>query len=327
MNTPPRISVLMPAYNALPYIREAVDSVVSQECSDWELVISDNGSTDGTLDYYESLRDERIRVFRQPQNLGVYGNLNFLLLQARAPIAQILCADDTLLPGALEQIAKFMEQRPQCALSRCWALGHAAFYGPEGLAHVQGSLPTSLRPRAAALAYATFGNPVGNLSQAAIRPELVKQVGQFDATLPYMGDREFWARVSRRYGLELQNTELVMERTHPQQNRNLLSRNYENTAQADRVLSVLQTLVEKSDLPVLRRHWTAHFLSPRVPATVREIVHGQLGRARDIWKALPREFSPVRIFLAYPFWKLGMRNRSTDELMRRILVLNQDGTA
>ena len=77
----PRISVLMPVYNGMPYIPDAVESVLAQDEQDWELVISDNGSTDSTRDYLRSLQDPRIRVHLQQANLGIFGNLNFLLAQ------------------------------------------------------------------------------------------------------------------------------------------------------------------------------------------------------------------------------------------------------
>jgi len=61
----PRISVLMPVYNGMPYIPEAVESVLAQDEQDWELLISDDGSTDGTRDYLDTVRDSRIKVIHQ----------------------------------------------------------------------------------------------------------------------------------------------------------------------------------------------------------------------------------------------------------------------
>jgi glycosyltransferase involved in cell wall biosynthesis len=224
----PRISVLMPVYNGMPYVREAIDSVRAQSCQDWELVISDNGSVDGTADYVRSVQDSRIRFYQQTDNLGVYGNLNFLIAQAKSSIAKILCADDTLLSGALEKIATFMEERPQCAVSRCWAVGDKKKYSVGGPNEIESTLPIRLEPNAAVLAYATCGNLVGNLSQAACRPQLIMQAGGFNAEFPYAGDREAWVRVCNQSGLDLQNEELVFERIHPNQFRNLLNKQYES---------------------------------------------------------------------------------------------------
>jgi glycosyltransferase involved in cell wall biosynthesis len=320
----PRISVLMPVYNGMPFIREAIDSVRAQSCQDWELVISDNGSTDGTADYVRSVQDSRIRFYQQAADLGVYGNLNFLIAHAESPIAQILCADDTLLDGALEKIATFMEARPTCALSRCWTTGDAAFFGPDGPGHIQGSLPRSLNPAAAVLAYATFGNPVGNLSQAACRPQKIVEAGGFKAEYSYAGDREGWVRVIHRSGLELQNEELVFERTHPLQNRNLLNKKYQSFGQINRTIELMATLVDQPDLPLLRKHWAIHFFSPRSTAFVREILGGNLRLASSMWRGLPLGISAAVCMASYPLWKLNWPPASTTvhRLMKRINEIN-----
>src|SRR5688500_15313128 len=93
------ISILTPVWNGLPFVKECIDSVLSQEFQEWELIISDNGSTDGTRDYLDTLKDERIKIYKQEKNLGIYGNLNFLLSKASAPIGYWLCADDYFHPG------------------------------------------------------------------------------------------------------------------------------------------------------------------------------------------------------------------------------------
>jgi len=184
---PIRISVLMPVYNGMPYLAEAVGSVLAQDEKDWELVISDNGSTDGSLDYLDSLLDPRIRVFRQHQNLGIFGNLNFLLAEARAEVAKILCSDDSfLLSVSLGRIAKFMEDRPWCAVSRCLGKGDFSRYFESGRQwRFEAKLPTRIFPEASLLAFATFGNIVGNLTKAACRPKQVLEAGGFDQAYPY----------------------------------------------------------------------------------------------------------------------------------------------
>ncbi|WP_428311597.1 glycosyltransferase family 2 protein [Hydrocarboniphaga sp.] len=320
----PKISVLMPVYNGIPYIQEAIDSVLTQEYRDLELVVSDNGSTDKTADYVRSLNDPRIRFFQQISNLGVYGNLNFLIAEARAPIAQILCADDKLLDGALARIAQFMEERPTCALSRCWTVGDLAFFGPSGPGYIQGSLPLSLNCAAAVLAYATFGNPVGNLSQAVCRPEKVIEVGGFNSEFSYAGDREGWLRVINRFGLELHNEELVFERIHPLQNRNLLNTNYESFVQINRTVELMAALVDPTDISLLKRHWIIHFLSPRTSAFVREAVRGNFQIASSMWRNLPLGISASACLTAYPLWKFrsSAATATVERLMKRINEIN-----
>lgn len=320
----PRISVLMPVYNGMPYIPEAVESVLAQDEQDWELVISDNGSTDGTRDYLRSLQDPRIRIHLRQANLGIFGNLNFLLAQAQASIAKILCADDRLLPGALARIATFMEERPWCAVSRCWAEGDSRRFQRGQRGELIGALPSRIHPEAALLAFATFGNIVGNLSKAACRPRLVLEQGGFDQRFPYAGDYEGWLRVSERYGLALQDVELVFERQHPAQSSSLLNRRNELFSQLTKLIERLATKVPPSDLALFKRHWTIHFLAQRLPKLARQVMAGQYDLARAGLTDLPLGISPIAVIAAYPIVKFNLppARATTRKLFARIVEVN-----
>lgn len=320
----PSISVLMPVYNGMPFIKEAVESVLAQDFTDWELIISDNGSIDETQDYLNSLKDPRIRLFMQETNLGIFGNLNFLLKNANTEIAKILCADDTLLPNALRSISQFMITRPNCAVSRCWNKNDSIKFGPGGDAELEGALPSHLEPKASVLAFATFGNLVGNLSKAACRPNLVLEVGGFSQEYPYAGDYEGWARVASRYGFDLQNEELVFERRHVAQNSNLLNLNNELYQQTNRIIANFSTQIESKDLPILRRHWIIHFFSCRLSRVLRFALRGKFNIALKPIQNLPLGISIWAVFVAYPIWRLKLppAQETTRKLFSRILELN-----
>ncbi|MES1992843.1 MAG: glycosyltransferase family 2 protein [Pseudomonadota bacterium] len=324
----PRISILMPVYNGMPYIPEAVESVLAQDEQDWELVISDNGSTDSTRDYLSTLQDPRIRVHLQQANLGIFGNLNFLLAQAQASIAKILCADDKLLPGALARIAAFMEERPWCAVSRCWADGDARRFQPGQRDELIGALPSRISPEAALLMFATFGNIVGNLSKAACRPQLVLEQGGFDQGFPYAGDYEGWMRVSERYGLALQDVELIFERRHAAQNSSLLNRSNELFPQLTKLIEMLATKVPSGDLALFKRHWTIHFLAQRLPKLARQAMAGEYGLARAGLTNLPLGISPIAVIAAYPILKFNLppARATTRKLFARIVAINGAST-
>ena len=324
-----RISVLVPVYNGLPYICEAIDSVLAQECQDWELVISDNGSKDGTRDYLRTLSDPRIRIYLQPLNLGIMGNLNFLLAQARAPIAKILGHDDLLLPGALERTAQFMEERPGCAVSRCWAQGDSIRYAKGGALQWEGRLPDRLEPAAAVLAFATFGNLVGNICRAACRPQWVLEAGGFDQKYPSAGDYEGWQRVAKIFGICLQNEELVFERVHPLQDSNLSVQKNTLYPQINAILEVIAREVDPSLIKVLKRHWTVHFLSPRFSRFIRQVLKGHFSMAASVWANMPLGISAFSSIAAYPVFKLKLPQSdiTTNYLFSKIVKSNKAGLA
>lgn len=117
----PEISVVIPSFNDGKYLAKAVDSVKAQTFSNWEIVICDDGSTDGTSpEAAEALAAERIRVVRHSTNRGLAATRNTAIRAARAGIIVPLDADDQLPPDALALIAKALAEHP----SGDFAFGH-----------------------------------------------------------------------------------------------------------------------------------------------------------------------------------------------------------
>lgn len=90
----PLVSVLMPAYNAELYIKEAIESIVAQTYTNWELLVCDDGSTDRTLSVIETFSDARIKKFKNERNVGNLATMNFLLGECRGDLITMLDADD-----------------------------------------------------------------------------------------------------------------------------------------------------------------------------------------------------------------------------------------
>jgi glycosyltransferase involved in cell wall biosynthesis len=111
----PKITVLMPAYNAGKYIREAVSSVLAQTFTDFELMIVNDGSTDNTLEIIGSFNDERIVVIHQ-SNKGVAAALNTGLKYARAACIARFDADDICYSNRLQVQYDFMQAHPEYSI-------------------------------------------------------------------------------------------------------------------------------------------------------------------------------------------------------------------
>src|ERR1700749_3368895 len=99
--TDPKITVLLPAYNAEKYIAKAICSVLAQTFTDFELLIINDGSTDDTEKIIRSFDDSRIVVINQ-ENKGVSAGLNVGLAHARAPYVARFDADDICMPNRLK---------------------------------------------------------------------------------------------------------------------------------------------------------------------------------------------------------------------------------
>lgn len=115
----PKVSVMMPAYNAESFISEALDSILSQDYSDFQIVVSDDASTDGTANiirrYKEKYPDKIIAIFN-PVNLGVTANCNLALKHCVGDYVSLFAGDDVMLPGKLSRQVALMDSEPECVL-------------------------------------------------------------------------------------------------------------------------------------------------------------------------------------------------------------------
>lgn len=233
------ISIVMPTYNGMKYVRQAVESVLEQDDPAWELIISDDGSQDGTREYLATLRDPRVTVHLQEKNLGIFGNLNFLFERASHALTQILCQDDYFSDGgALRRLVQEWEKLPsEVAYLRC---NHEAGEANSALsAFEREALPRRIDPRLSDLYFAMFGCIPGNLSNVSVRTEWVKRAGWFRVDLPYAGDFEFWSRVGRASPWALSETRTTVIRSHDGQASNYLNLKGELLPQIRTVLEVL----------------------------------------------------------------------------------------
>ena len=108
----PRVSIITPAYNAARYLPQAVASVVEQSFQDWELIIINDGSTDATRDYLDTLTDPRIRVIHQ-ENGGVSRARNAGLECARGAFVTFMDADDALPRESLAVRVRYLDAHPE----------------------------------------------------------------------------------------------------------------------------------------------------------------------------------------------------------------------
>lgn len=215
------LSIIMPTYNGTRYLQQAIDSVLSQEHQDWELLISDDASTDGTREFLATIRDPRVKIHFQPKNLNIFGNLNFLLAQSNGEITQILCQDDYFVDsGATKRLlANWAQLPPEIAFLRA---NHTADANSALTRFEKSALPPIIRPERSDLLFFIFGCLAGNLSNVSFRTEAIKTFGEFRTDLPYAGDFEFWSRLGHHASWAITRTRTTHIRSHSgQASRNL----------------------------------------------------------------------------------------------------------
>lgn len=127
LSTKPKISIGLPVYNGENYIRKALDSILSQTFTNFEVLISDNCSEDSTQNICKEFmeRDDRIRLIRQEKNMGGLWNFNYVLQKAQGEYFVWLAADDYWLPQFLEKNMSILESNKNIvgSISKIGTLG------------------------------------------------------------------------------------------------------------------------------------------------------------------------------------------------------------
>jgi len=205
----PRVSVIMPAYNAEQYVSAAVGSALDAGESDVEVIVVDDGSTDQTVAAARSLSDPRVTVIEIPRSGGPSKPRNVGISRARAAYIALLDADDLLKPGKLAESA--------AALDRCASAGFAfgnfekidaddnvfessfsyAYPVFRGLKSETAGGNWRLIPQQELARGLLCENFIGT-SGVMVRKDLVVDIGGFDETLPNGDDLDVWFRLAHR---------------------------------------------------------------------------------------------------------------------------------
>ena len=192
----PRVSVCIPAYQADRYLQNLLDSVLNQTHDDYEVVVVDNNSTDGTAEILAGIDDPRLRVVRNPATLPFVDNWNLAVRQARGDYVKLICVDDLLKPGCIAAQAAVLDEHPDVALVsvKCDFIdddGH--LIAPDrGLRRIEGRVPA----RHAVRRVARSGiNPIGAPLAGMFRRAHFDRVGGFTGDFPFMSDLHLWVRL------------------------------------------------------------------------------------------------------------------------------------
>lgn len=199
MSGTPTVSVCIPTYMGAAHLGQTIDSVLAQRYADFELLIIDDHSQDGTGQLVAGYADPRIRYLRNARNLGAEANWNRCLDEARGRYFKLLPHDDLIAPDCLaRQVAVLERDQAQaialvyCARTVINAQGRAIM--ARGGGRRAGPIPGPVLVRRS-LRRGT--NLIGEPGAVLFRRQLAREVGRFDASLPYVVDLDYWCRLLR----------------------------------------------------------------------------------------------------------------------------------
>lgn len=202
----PLVSVVMPVYNYAEFVPRAINSLLAQEFADWELIISDNASTDNTAEVARGFaaQDVRIHYFRNDSNVGVCGNFNLCEARAHPDSHYIfgLPADDWLHPQALATLVAAADANPDVTITYCDGyrmegetnLGRfSAMFKQVALAGKHRELGLLYRHN-----YIPFQGALINRQLARLLYPQLPQAGLHDPELTYTSDYHMWLQLLSR---------------------------------------------------------------------------------------------------------------------------------
>jgi len=200
----PLVSIVLPTYNGSRYLAEAVESVIAQSYTNWELIIVDDASTDRTPEIIAAYaaKDARIHTVRHPSNRRLPGALNTGFEAARGEYLTWTSDDNLYRPAAIADMVAFLQSHAEVGLvyADCSAIDD--------------------RGRTAGMFYTAepeflpFGNPVG---ACFLYPSRVRdQVGKYADDLFLVEDYDYWLRIARSFKVARLPKDLYLYRAHDQ---------------------------------------------------------------------------------------------------------------
>jgi glycosyltransferase involved in cell wall biosynthesis len=208
----PKVSVLMPTYNAASFLNESIPSVLTQTYTDFELIIVDNCSTDNSPEVIAKyLSDKRVKYHVNERNIGPVRNFNKCLALAEGDFIKFLCADDKFTPQLLEKFVSVMEEYPNVLLVGC-------------AIHEFGLVSKTLKPpfygvvNGKKMIHEILNNYnyLGHPTNVMIRKEGL-DAGNFKTEYIWLADWEFWLRILSRGDCFIIPEELAYTRMHQEQ--------------------------------------------------------------------------------------------------------------
>jgi len=197
-NNKPLVSVCIPVYNGADFIEFAINSVLEQDFSDYEVIIVDNKSTDNTLDIVRRYNDSRIVIFQNDSNIGMVPNWNRCIAYASGEYIKLLPADDFLYPGCLRSETDVLTKDKQKKISLVTARkniinsrGKVLFSRGYAKREVQVDGCAAINR----IIRKGGGNLIGEAGVVMFRKEILLKTGPFNSELFYVLDIDLWFKM------------------------------------------------------------------------------------------------------------------------------------
>jgi glycosyltransferase involved in cell wall biosynthesis len=292
----PLVSILIPTFNRVDYLGEAIDSALAQTYKNIKIIVHDDASTDSTPELLKKYSDKRLRIIRTEDNHGMLGGWNYIVTKAKGEYIKFLASDDLLEPTCVEELVNAAIKHPNASVITCqrkFIDGEGRVVKKMGFATkdvvVDGDehahwILTTLRE-----------NKIGEPTAILYPTKLVKKAGDYDKTFSQFADFEYWIRLLKFGDLVYVHKALCSFRTHAGSNTSAAIRDGRFITEIFALLKKYYDSTHYSKVFDLTGKDRAHVTKMKTLDTLKNIkdlfTHGQLSQARRYFSRLSAEVS------------------------------------
>jgi glycosyltransferase involved in cell wall biosynthesis len=205
----PKVSVIIPAYNAMKYLPETLESVLKQTFTDFEVVIVDDGSSDNICEWANQIIDDRVRLISQ-QNQELAAARNTGILNSTGEYIAFIDADDIWEASKLEKQVNYLDSDPLVGLVDTWT----ALIDENGN-FLNKIINNSIEGDVRRIATEVCNAFIASGSSPMIRRTCFDKVGLFDVDIKFAEDVDMWIRIGIHYHFGVVKEPLIRYRQHP----------------------------------------------------------------------------------------------------------------
>jgi glycosyltransferase involved in cell wall biosynthesis len=307
----PLVSIILPLYNRYQYLGTAIDTVLSQTYSNWELIIADDASNQDTKNFLQQYTNiPKVRIDYNPENLGLFSNLNKVISKCNNDYILLLCSDDYLTKNCLEINIELIKKYPQAELilssqARIDYLGNRLpdvdYIRPNAHYDTFPQETQLLTPNQTVPLLLQYGSINGNLTGIFFKTKIFQEIGGFKETWQHAADWEWLYRVSKNYPILISKQTVVAIRVHEEQLSNVNFRNLSNSIEVAKMIKILLADPYISGLKSAS-YWALHIMQLHLWIAVKMAIVGKWIEAKIIAKAVNETTGLTKTCWAMLMW-------------------------
>lgn len=309
----PLISIVLPVYNRVDYLKVAIDSVFKQSYDNWELVIADDNSNKETKAFLSKYLDcKKIRIFFNKKNLGLFVNLNQAIIKSSGKYILILCSDDVLLENCLEDSIQLIQKYHSANLilschqtmNEVGQMYNKPHQNRSILLYevwLNGNNDKVFQPEESLPLLLSNGSINGNLTGVFFPKTLFNQIGGFNEQWRQVSDWEWVYRVAKEGNIILSKTPRTVIRSHSEQ---LSAVNFKDFIHSMEVVEMTNILLNDPYLSQLKesKQWAAHFMQLHLWYSLKAILKGKWVESIKLIKEIHKTVGLHHALLAMIKW-------------------------